>query len=320
MNQLRPRGFTLVELLVVIAIIGVLVALLLPAVQAAREAARRSSCQNNLRQVAIALHNFEFANEYFPAGTTNETGPIKNVREGNHMNWIARILPQLDERARYENLDFSAGTYSPKNKYVAAKAIAVLQCPSDDVRGPYANYAGVHHDKESPIDVDNNGVMFLNSRVTFYDIKDGAAYTILVGEKLIEEQYDLGWLSGTRATLRNTGGGINGMTGGGFGGWGGGGYGGGEYGGGEYGGGEYGGGEFGGGETPKGGEAIINWNYSDPIDPTDPLAVGGFGSNHPGGAQFAFGDGSVQYLSDNVDPKVLQCYAHRADGEIVHEW
>jgi len=314
MIQPRPRGFTLVELLVVIAIIGVLVALLLPAVQAAREAARRSSCQNNLRQVAIALHNFEFANEHLPAGTTNETGPIKNVREGNHMNWIARILPQLDERTRHDRLEFAAGAYHKDNKYVADKAIAVLQCPSANVRGPYSNYAGVHHDKESPIDVDINGVMFLNSRITFHDIKDGTAYTILAGEKIIDEQYDLGWLSGTRATLRNTGGGINGVTTGGFG-WGGG-----------YGGGygesyddEYGG-EYGGIESQDAEEEVSKWDYSDLIDPADPLAVGGFGSNHPGGAQFAFGDGSVQYLNEDLDPKVLQCHAHRADGEIIETW
>lgn len=307
MKQKTHHGFTLVELLVVIAIIGVLVALLLPAVQAAREAARRSSCQNNLRQVAIALHSFEFANEHLPAGVTNPTGPIKNVREGNHMNWIAHILPQLDERTRYERLDFSAGAYHAKNKYVADKAIAVLRCPSDDVDGPYSNYAGVHHDVESPIDVDNNGVLFLNSRITFADIKDGLAYTILAGEKTIDAQYDLGWLSGTRATLRNTGGAINDAVGTGFG-WGGGAYGGGY------------GGEYGSEEGAVDGEEADVVEYSDPIDPADPLAVGSFASYHPAGAQFAFGDGSVQFIIEDIDAMILQRYAHRADGEIIHKW
>jgi len=79
MNSRRTNGFTLVELLVVIAIIGILVALLLPAVQAAREAARRSQCQNHLSQLILAVHNYEMAHQVFPPGTINPTGPIVNV-------------------------------------------------------------------------------------------------------------------------------------------------------------------------------------------------------------------------------------------------
>ncbi len=298
MKQNKARGFTLVELLVVIAIIGVLVALLLPAVQAAREAARRSSCQNNLRQVIIALHNYEFANEHFPAGVSNDIGPIKSVREGNHMNWIARILLQLDERPRFSRLDFSAGAYHEKNQYVSQKPIAVLQCPSDIDRGAYSNYAGVHHDVESPIDVDNHGVLFLKSRVTFSDIKDGSAYTLFVGEKNIDVNDDLGWLSGTRATLRNAGTLINGALSNASG-WGG----------------NFGG--YGGYSDDESDEESDEPKYSDPIDPADPLAVGGFGSYHPGTAQFAFGDGSVQAVNESISAKTLQQMAHRADGEIV---
>ncbi len=298
MKPSRPRGFTLVELLVVIAIIGVLVALLLPAIQAAREAARRSKCQNNLRQVAVALHSFEFANEHFPAGVTNDTGPIENERSGNHISWIARILPQLGERPRFDRLDFAAGAYADENKYVADTPIPVLLCPTDDATGPYSNYAGIHHDVESPIDVDNHGVMFLNSRITFNDIKDGSSYTLLAGEKIIEEQYDFGWLSGTRATLRNTGTPINGAFGAGMG---------------------FGGGfdEF---EPEPGAVKTEQREYSDPIDPADPLAVGGFGSYHPGTAQFAFADGSTRAIYEDISADVLQCFAHRADGEVVSDW
>ena len=108
-------GFTLVELLVVIAIIGVLVALLLPAVQASREAARRSSCANNVRQIIIALHDYEHAHEHFPAGSTNPTGPIKNLPQGDHMSWIARILPDLGEQARFRQIDFTVGAYHKLN-------------------------------------------------------------------------------------------------------------------------------------------------------------------------------------------------------------
>ncbi len=278
----NKNGFTLVELLVVIAIIGVLVALLLPAVQAAREAARRSSCQNNMRQMIIA-------NEHFPAGVTNDVGPIKNIREGNHMNWIVRILPQLDEKNRFARLDFSVGAYDEKNNDVSEKSIGVLRCPSDpDHDGPFSNYAGVHHDVESPIDVDNHGVLFLNSRITFTDIKDGSSYTLFVGEKLIDAKYDLGWLSGTRATLRNTGTAINDALPGAMG-WGGGPYGG------------------NGGLTD---EETDGPDYGDPIDPADPLAVGGFSSYHPGCALFAKGDGSVTTINGDISAETLQRMAH----------
>lgn len=293
----RNKGFTLVELLVVIAIIGVLVAMLLPAIQAAREAARRSSCQNNLRQVAIALHNFEFANEHFPAGVTNDTGPIRSEREGDHINWIARMLPQLDERARFDRLDFSASAYADENKYVAERTIPVLRCPSDDKTGPYSNYAGVHHDVESPIDVDNNGVMFLNSRITLIDIKDGSSYTLIVGEKIIEPKYDFGWLSGTRATLRNMGNAINEATTGVL------------------------LGAFDDGFDDDTEETTNEPEYSDLVDPKDPLAVGGFSSHHPGGAMFVRGDGSVTFVRSDIDAATLQQSAHRSDGQILdHDW
>lgn len=295
---IRVGGFTLVELLVVIAIIGVLVALLLPAVQACREAARRASCQNNIRQLVIGLHNFEFANEHFPAGVTNETGPIRNEAEGDHMNWIARILPQLDERPRFDRLDFSASAYSAANKYIAERSIPILLCPSDGERGPFSNYAGIHHDVEAPIDVDNNGTLFLNSRITFTDIKDGSSYTLLVGEKIIKRKHDLGWLSGTRATLRNTGVAINDVLGlpGGF-----------------------GGGPGGGFDDGLGEGETEGREYADPIDPTDPLAVGGFSSHHPGACLFAFADGSARMLNESIDAATLQIFAHRADGEIPEE-
>jgi len=295
MTYTKRDGFTLVELLVVIAIIGVLVALLLPAVQAAREAARRSSCQSNLGQLVIALHNYEFANEHFPAGVTNDVGPIKNVPEGSHLSWIARILPELGEGPRFNNLDYSLGAYHEKNKLVAETPMRVIQCPSESVRGFHSSYAGVHHDIESPIDADNMGVLYLNSRTTFSDMKDGSSYTIMLGEKLTDPNHDLGWLSGTRATLRNTGGEIAG--------------------------GNFGGGYWGGDYALDGPDASGTKApaYSAPIDPTNVLAVGGFGSNHPGGAQFAKGDGSVIYVNQDISPAALQYRANRADGQIVDE-
>ena len=201
MSRRSARGFTLVELLVVIAIIGILVSLLLPAIQAAREAARRSTCQNNVRQLILALHSYELANERFPSGVTNDMGPIRSVAEGNHTSWLAHILPQLDERTRAKNLDYGLGAYDAKNAYIAGLPLAVTQCPSGRSEGAHSSYAGVHHNVEAPIDEDNHGTLFLNSGVTFDDLHDGSAYTLLVGEKITHPQYDLGWLSGTRATL-----------------------------------------------------------------------------------------------------------------------
>ena len=201
----RAGGFTLVELLVVIAIIGILVALLLPAIQASRESARRTQCTNQIGQLMLAVHDYEAAHEVYPAGTVDKQGPIKNLPQGNHINWIARILPYLDESALYNSIDTSLSAYHQKNDRARQVMIGLLICPSCPANdGPYSSYAGCHHDAETPIDTTNRGVFFLNSRITREDLKDGAAYTLFVGEKL-PDNFDLGWLSGTPGTLRNTG-------------------------------------------------------------------------------------------------------------------
>lgn len=124
------RGFTLVELLVVIAIIGVLVALLLPAVQAAREAARRNSCLNNMKQIALAIHNFELSRGSLPNGSSY-TAPF----EGPHTTWAAEILPHLELQTVYDQFDFTRRMSDRRsvNEEVAARtAISVFTCPSDE--------------------------------------------------------------------------------------------------------------------------------------------------------------------------------------------
>jgi prepilin-type N-terminal cleavage/methylation domain-containing protein len=202
-------GFTLVELLVVIAIIGILVGLLLPAVQAAREAARRCSCANNMAQLGLATHNFEFAAEHLPSGVINEGGPIRDEPIGQHVSWIVQILPFMEQTRLYEAIDQKAGVYAPVNLKPRQARIATLICPSY----PYtygegevgiSTYAANHHPVEAPIDSDNQGVFYLNSRTRFSEILDGSSNTIFFGEK-VSAKSDLGWASGTRATLRNGG-------------------------------------------------------------------------------------------------------------------
>jgi hypothetical protein len=162
-----------------------------------------------LRQLILAVHDYEMAHEHFPAGTVDEKGPIRNVPKGHHISWIARILPYLEENALFANLDLSLSAYHHKNDPARQTVADILICPSCPADyEPYSNYAGCHHDVEAPIDADNRGVFFLNSRVTRDDLKDGAAYILFIGEKLIDDN-DLGWLSGTPATLRNTGAPLN---------------------------------------------------------------------------------------------------------------
>ncbi len=289
----RPRAaFTLIELLVVIAIIAILIALLLPAVQQAREAARRTTCKNNLMQIGLALQNYEMAHEMLPPGVVNPEGPIRNEAIGYHYSWMVQMLPFFDQINVFENFDFSKGVYDEANAEPRAQHISVLICPSDFVQGVdeagHTNYAGCHNGTSAAIDVDNTGVLFLNSSITFRAIRDGSSNTFFVGEKNLT-QSSLGWASGTRATLRNTGSPLNGNQD-----------------------------NFG-----------NNPGFDDPVVPgqeqpenalAEELQVGGFSSRHAGGAHFAMGDGSVRFVSEVISAEIYRRLGNRADGGMVGDF
>lgn len=280
------RGFTLIELLVVIAIIAILIALLLPAVQQAREAARRTQCKNNLAQIGLALHNYYDMWEVMPAGTVNPTGPIRWEEQGYHFSWTLALLPMLDQQPLFAHYDLSKGVYAPENAEVRNARISVYGCPSSlySYRGKSptgmeltpSSYAGCHHHEEAMIDVNQTGMFFLNSSVRYEEIPDGATNTIFIGEKL-DTETTLGWVSGTRETLRNTGS-INGPPD---------------------------------RHLPP---------HQQPQNPMPANHVGGFGSYHSGGAQFALGDGSVRFISENIDPQAFKNLGNRADGNIMDEY
>lgn len=284
-------GFTLIELLVVIAIIAILLALLLPAVQQAREAARRTQCKNNLMQLGLALHNYDMSFEMLPPGSVNPEGPIENVPVGYHMSWVVQLLPMMEQSSLFKAIDFSVGAYDSANGEIRTKQLGALSCPSD-YKPNYAidnignvvasNYAASFGGDDTSINDDNNGLMFLNSSMTFAQIRDGATHTIMVGEKINpRDTSDLGWMSGTSATLRNTGVAIN-----------------------------------------QGWDVVKYFTptMTTPITAPNVTATGGFSSMHSGGAQFLLADGSVRFMSENVDQKLYSYLGNREDMQLLDEF
>ena len=344
---MKRHAFTLLELLVVIAIIGMLIALLLPAVQAAREAARRLQCTNHLMQLAVAVKNYEQNFGVLPSGTVNDTGPIRNVPIGNHMGWIPRLLPFIEKGTVYSNIDFNKGVYDPENRdvWVSTPSIHILRCPSDGYGWSHSwssrndpvpfnlgtvNYMACHSSTETPIDVDNDGMFFLNSKLRSRDIPDGTSNTFFFGEaNIIQENQirqepprygysqrkfilpddaegpfvyaNLGWMSGTPGTIRNTGNPPNVYVG-----------------------------PFSNWTMPK---EVLEQLKAEANDSDDPDAkpvlpaevwaeelpgqflVGGFGSFHSQVTNFAFGDGSVRSISTSIDLDVYRKLGSRGSSE-----
>lgn len=284
------RGFTLIELLVVVAIIGVLIALLLPAVQSAREAARRVQCVNNLKQIALAASNYEASLGAFPSGHFSSHREL-NAAWSLGAGCFMQMLGYLELPAIYHAYNFNLGLRSPSNLTVATLGVSTLWCPSDpaiEVGTPlniyyeyrptgalqmHTSYAGNrgHHHQEVFYDTSNDcfepwrasttGVIYDHSRVRIADIRDGTSNTFLFGEHAhgaltseMREAYHW-WNSGWWAdALFDTNYPVNAQT-----------------------------------------------RYARPIaDGYWWVALECAGSFHPGGANFAMCDGSVRFIKDGI--------------------
>ncbi|HBN76771.1 MAG TPA: hypothetical protein DD473_13315, partial [Planctomycetaceae bacterium] len=236
------------------------------------------------------------------------------TRTGSDVGWMVRILPQMDDNNAFDKFDFKAGAYDAANFQIAEYSPQWTHCPSsalpqfvsvpvnikpnenadnseqdllgfdgsgESVEISVTNYAGVHGGANVAIDQDNNGVFILNQAIAPRDIRDGMSHTLMVGEK-IYGGLNLGWISGSRATLRNTGIPINQNI----------------------------------QELRNSGEYRLREEW----EPKDPLETGGFDSEHAGGAQFVLCDSSVRFLSENIDIEVYRNLGNREDGELLREF
>ncbi len=187
----RHHGFTLIELLVVIAIIGVLVALLLPAVQAAREASRRASCSNNLKQLGLALHGYHDALGVLPSGYGYQQGYT-----WGGFGWAAAILPHLEQQPIFNAINFDLAAWTQENATACVTVVATYLCPSDDTsEGGFLDREGLRFAMASyvasfgPGDMDfedpedRRGLFSRNSKTRLVDIRDGLSQTLAVSER-----------------------------------------------------------------------------------------------------------------------------------------
>ena len=328
-------AFTLIELLVVIAIIGILIALLLPAVQAAREAARRTQCTNHMKQVGVALHNHENNKKRFPCGMQGHLP--KATREWSAYTAQTRLLPYLEEMAIYEGIDFTNRWLNPINQKAAKAPVAVYTCPSDDSLGQVYTSQGLEPDTLFEWSRSNFVVCAGSSTMTplnlsqlqqplwkrsapwikppippLSEFKSDGAFVLEVGRKLRE--FTDGLTNTVLGSEVLTGmDGKNDVRGIWFTG-------------------------FDGGAiyehqwTPNSSNPdFMVWSsHCDPYPPLpDMPCKAGAGessqtyfsarSRHPGGVNVLFGDGHVEFITDDVDLVVWQAIATVAGGEVAGE-
>ncbi|PQO34899.1 DUF1559 domain-containing protein [Bremerella cremea] len=321
-NSSRRAGFTLVELLVVIAIIGVLIALLLPAVQQAREAARRMQCTNNLKQIGLAFHNFQDTYGHLPYGARDgnensspDTCCSSHVVSG--WSWLYHILPFIEQQNIYNLGDVN--NPSGTEKIVSQSAVESYYCPSRRpvsayggyYRSDYAGNAGERHSDGARVATSTgaHGVVrhpgISNAKLTIERIQDGSSNTLMVGEKALNETA-FGSDGGDNERYINPGWDEDVMRWGTF---------------------------FSKGDNaytpmppisdndaPKK-ESDGSWTLSQKI----PLFANGtfgrwhgyFGSSHTGGTNFVLADGSVHFIPTTVDGQIMQRLSLSDDGQVV---
>ena len=198
--MLYRHAFTLVELLVVIAIIGILIGMLLPAIQSVRESARSIVCRNNLRQMGLALQNYHSTFMHFPAGVTGWR-PFGSADQSKlNLAWSVFILPQLEQENLYRQLDLSQAYDSPANHDAATQPVSVYQCPSatggptkDDALG-VINYGGIYGERINSRNDPPKGCMIFDDPISISDVTDGTSNTLIVSE---DSQFSDGqWING----------------------------------------------------------------------------------------------------------------------------
>ena len=277
------RGFSLIELLVVMGLIASLIAFLLPAVQQAREAARRLQCRNNLKQIGLALHNYHDTHGCFPFSHLVAT------KVGNETGWAwgTMALPFLDQAPLYQQLAPDGGNAPTTPTALTKTVLPIYLCPSDasplwnQQKGGHAksNYVGMFGSNKDLSDI-GNGMFYFNSSTRTSDLTDGMSNTIAAGER--------SWDGLVHPTIDNNSVGRIGSI------W----------------------------------AVNLKGNHHDPISWCDPLLVtdqhingehpNAYSSLHEGGCHFLFADGSVHFLSENIDNGNTFCpLATRQGGEVI---